>query len=173
MRDNKQKVNKTCYNINTNCSNFIFIHSEFSSSKCTLLVDSGAELSIFKTNKVSRTPVINYDAKCTITGINNLPLETIGSVLTKIYLPNNVTIDHTFQLVDSTFPIPTDGILGRDFLSKFRCTVNYDTWLLSGTVNFKDFQIPIEDNLNGAFVLPPRCEVLKQIHTEELLKITY
>lgn len=134
------------------------------------MVDSGAELSIFKLNKINQTSLINHEAKCTITGINTLPLETIGAASTKIHFSNDVSIDHTFHLVDSTFPIPTDGILGRDFLSKFRCIVNYDTWILSGSINTEQFQIPIEDNLNGEFVLPPRCEVLKEIHTEELLE---
>lgn len=162
-------MNKECYSINTNCSNFIKIKHEFSSSECTLLVDSGAELSILKINNIDLgNSLINSYGKCTITGINNLPVETLGSTSTKISLPSNVAVDHTFQLVDSSFPIPTDGILGRDFLTKFRCVINYDTWLLSGVFNSTEIHIPIEDNLNGEFVLPPRCEVLKQIHLDEL-----
>lgn len=106
--------------------------------------------------------------KCSITGINNSPIETLGSTVTKIFLSNNVEVEHTFQLVDSTIPIPTDGILGRDFLTKYRCVINYDTWLLSGVFKSEEIRIPIEDNLNGEFVLPPRCEVLKQIHYDEL-----
>lgn len=106
--------------------------------------------------------------KCSITGINNSPIETLGSTVTKIFLSNNVEVEHTFQLVDSTIPIPTDGILGRDFLTKYRCVINYDTWLLSGVFKSEEIHIPIEDNLNGEFVLPPRCEVLKQNHYDEL-----
>lgn len=158
---------KLVYQINTNCSNFIYIRLGFSSSECTLLVDSGAELSIFKNNKINQPLFINTNSKCSITGINNYSVQTLGSSETKIYLPDNSEIYHTFQLVDCSCPIPTDGILGRDFLIKFRCSINYDTWLLSGNFGSEEIQIPIEDNLNGEFVIPPRCEVLKRIHTEE------
>lgn len=70
----------------------------------------------------------------------------ILSTVTKKILSNNVEVDHTFQLVDSTFPIPTDGILGRDFLTKFCRIINYDTWLSSGFFTiFCDKEIKYKD----------------------------
>lgn len=164
----QQEVNKSCYQINTNCSNFIFVKLGFSSSESTLLVDSGAELSIFKVDKINQHHSINSQEKCTITGINSLPVETLGSTETTIYLPNNLKINHTFQLVDSSFPIPTDGILGRDFFTKFHCSINYDTWFLTIVYNGETIEVPIEDNLDGDFILPPRCEVFRQVYTENI-----
>lgn len=124
--------------------------------KCTLLVDTGAELSLVKINIINQlSSFINTDEILSFTGINTLPVKTMGSFSTEIVLPNNLKIKHKFQVMHSSFPIPTDGILGRDFLRKYRCSINYDKWLLSGFFNSDKVYIPIEDNIEGIFILPP------------------
>lgn len=106
--------------------------------------------------------VITTD-KCSITGIDNNPVQTIGSINANFQLPDNSAINHTFQVVEDNFPIPTDGILGRDFLSQYQCIINYDTWTLSCLNKGQLVEIIIEDNLKGDIVLPPRCEAFRQI----------
>lgn len=66
-------------------------------------------------------------------------------------------------------PIPTDGILGRDFLVNYRCIIDYDTWTLSGySKQSENFELTIEDTLNGDLILPPRCEVFRKLDTQHL-----
>lgn len=130
---------------------------------CTLLVDTGADISILKANIVNPTELVNVDENCSVTGITQQKLQTIGTITTDIICSNNTSIQHKFQLINEDFPIPTDGILGRDFLTKFRCTINYDSWLLTVFNAGTEIEFTIQDSLSGYFVMPPRCEVLRII----------
>lgn len=69
-----------------------------------------------------------------------------------------------FYLIEDDFPIPTDGILGRDFLTTYRCEINYDTWILAAHVNNIRLEIPIRNNLNGSVWVPARSEVFRLIN---------
>ena len=130
---------------------------------CTLLVDTGADVSILKSNVISESELVNINETCSITGITEQKLETIGTISTDIICPDNVLIKQKFQLIADEFPLPTDGILGRDFLTKFRCNINYDSWILTAFHENKEIEFTIQDNLSGHFVIPPRCEVLRII----------
>lgn len=88
-----------------------------------------------------------------------------GTITTDIIYPNNTLIQHKFQLINEDFPIPTDGILGRDFLTKFHCNINYDSWILTAFNADTEIEFTIQDNLGGYFMIPPRCEVLRIIDT--------
>lgn len=109
------------------------------------------------------TKFVKTDEKCLLTGINNNAIQTLGTSITDIQLSNDSVINHKFQIVDESFPIPTDGILGRDFLTKYHCIVNYDTWTLTCFIKNEAVEILIEDNLEGEIILPPRCEIFRQI----------
>lgn len=87
---------------------------------------------------------------------------------TDIILPNNLEISHKFQIINQNFPIPTDGILGRDFLSKYHCKIDYDAWILTCSTISGTVDIPIEDNLASSFTIPPHCEVYRQININNI-----
>ena len=76
---------------------------------------------------------------------------------------NDYQIANTFHLVDNTFAIPTDGILGRDFLTKHKCEIYYDAWELKIYFNANYFHIPIKDNLRGSIIIPARSEVIRHM----------
>lgn len=120
-----------CFNVNTSCSNFININLAASNKVCALLVDTGADISLLKSSIISQTELVNKTETCEITGITEQKLQTIGTISTDIICPDSVLINQKFQLIPDEFPIPTDGILGRDFLTKFRCNINYDSWILT------------------------------------------
>lgn len=45
--------------------------------------------------------------------------------------------------------------------------IDYDAWILTGTADGEDLSFADRnepDQMNGEFVLPPRCEVYRQIH---------
>lgn len=132
-------------------------------SKCTLIIDSGADISLFKIGKISPYQKINPAKKFNLTGVTDGSIETLAETTTNIRFHNGLTVEHTFQIVPNDFPIPTDGILGRDFLIKYRCNINYETWILNINVHNQLIDIPIEDNLNNAIVIPARCEVIRRI----------
>lgn len=74
-----------------------------------------------KPNKLNQNEIIAVDDKCIITGINEHSTETLGSMTIDLHVTNDLIVFHKFQIVNQEFPIPTDGILGRDFLSKYHC----------------------------------------------------
>ena len=91
---------------------------------------------------------------------------TQGSITTHINFPNRL-LEGKFRIVDNHFPIPTDGILGRDFLTKYKCKIDFDPWLLTLTTDQQEIAIPIEDNLKQSLYLPARHEVTRYVPTPE------
>lgn len=138
-------------------------------SVCTLLVDSGADISIFKTDKILTNHNINYKVKTRITGITEGEIETMAITETVLNFGNGIRVNHSFHLVDANFPILTDGILGRDFLSLFRCNIDYESWLLNFNIDNIAVSVPIQDTVNENYIIPQRCEVIRKIKD---LKIT-
>lgn len=127
------------------------------------MIDTGADISIFKLNKVLENQLIDSNQKCTISGISGEKMETFASADTFLTFQNATTLKQRFHLVDNNFPIHTDGILGRDFFINYKCNINYQTWMLSFNCKNEEFNVPIEDNLNDKFILPERCEVIRRI----------
>ena len=157
---------KQFLSINPSCSNFVTLKLDFLDSECTLLVDSGADISLFKTNKINPSTLVYTNEQCNISGINNYAVSTLGTAITKITLPNQKELHHKFHLVENHLPIPTDGILARDFLCKYYCTIDYDVWMLTGRSNSEVFELPIHDEFKGNIFLPPRSEVYRRINIE-------
>ena len=144
-----------------------------SNSTCTFMIDTGADISIFKLNKILPNHLINRDHRCMISGISGSKTETFASTHTSITFQGQHTVNHEFHLVEEHFPIFTDGILGRDFLTKFNCSIDYKSWILTFRHNNEEVTITIEDNINQGFILPERCEVVNKIEklqaTEDVL----
>lgn len=128
------------------------------------MIDTGADISIFKLNKVLNNQPIDKNNKCTISGISGKKLETYASTETFLTFQGRFMLKQKFFLVDGNFPIPTDGILGRDFLVNNKCNLNFETWLLSFIFNNEEISIPIEDNIENGILLPERSEVIRNIN---------
>ena len=108
-----------------------------SDSKCTLIVDTGSDISVIKSHKVKPTRIFYPNEKYPISGIGH------DKTLTQTYY---ILLEGKFHIVDYHFPIPTDGILDRDFLTKYRCKIAFDPWLLTLTINQQEIAIPVDDN---------------------------
>lgn len=87
-----------------------------SNSKVTLIIDSGADVSLFKINKIKPDRLISTANKIKLTGITDSQIETLASTSTEIIFGNGLKIRHKFQIVSSKFPIQTDG---RYFRTRF------------------------------------------------------
>lgn len=149
--------------MNLNASNFIAVNVQMTNARNTFIIDCGADISIFKISKLNPNYLINLTERIRLTGITDDTIETIASAETDLYFEGGLCIKHKFHLVNDEFPIMTDGILGRDFLSSHRCIIDYESWLLKFNVNNEEITIPIYDNLNNGFILPKRSEVVRRI----------
>lgn len=146
-------------------TNFITLKLEMCDKSCTLIVDTGADISLIKENILQKSTNIYTNHKCIINGVTSGKIETIGISHTNI-LMNGVKIPLNFQVVDKEFPIATDGILGRDFLAHYGTNICMRTWLLSFDYQNQTFEIPIEDKFDSKIIIPPRCQIVKKIDIE-------
>lgn len=149
--------------MNLGATNFIKLHVNMTSTKCSFIIDSGSDISIFKQDKIQYYQPINPNKRFKITGITDGVTETIAETETILKFENGLKLKHNFQIVNNDFPIPTDGILGRDFFCKYRCVIDYDQWLLKFIFENHMIEVPIEDNIDNGFILPSRCEIIKNI----------
>lgn len=127
------------------------------------IVDCGSDISIIKANRIKSTQIYYPDEKCNIIGIGHGSISTIGTTHTDL-LVEGMKIPHKFHIVEDNFPIPTDGIIGRDFLVNYRCKINYESWLLEVIINCEALKIPIVNNRASTIVLPARCETIKRLN---------
>lgn len=73
------------------------------------------------------TQIYYPNEKCIISGIGHNGISSLGSTFAKISI-ENVSVEQKFHIVENDFPIPTDGIIGRDFLTKYHCKIDYVPW---------------------------------------------
>jgi hypothetical protein len=87
------------------------------------LVDSGADVSLVKSQKLSTA---EYEPKdqVRVKGVEGSLIETHGSVETKI-LESEISIPYQLQLVSNQVDVRCDGILGRDFLQAMSVSICY------------------------------------------------
>lgn len=158
---------RTVYSVNLSSGSFVNIKLDLSDSKCQFIIDSGSDISLIKANRIKPMQQYNPKDKCSISGIGSGIIETYGSTTSNIIL-DNLIVHQSFYIVGNNFPIPADGILGRDFLAKHRCCIDYNSWLLSIYVNNEIITIPICDKNNRHNIIPPRCEILKSVNLPQL-----
>lgn len=72
-------------------------------------------------------------------------------------------LNHSFHVVPNEFRIPSDGILGKDFIKNYRCNIDYNNMILSFYFKNKKLVIPIlQGPEQDTIVLPARSEVIRK-----------
>lgn len=97
-----------------------------------------------------------------------LSIQIFQNFISSNILVDGIPIQQKFQIVSNDFPIPTDGIIGKDFLARYKCKIDYEPWILSFSIDNQLISIPIEDNFQNNLFLPPRCEVTRYIPNQNL-----
>lgn len=131
------------------------------------MIDTGADISLFKINENDNIQHILSDAKCRITGITNTETSSLGTITAKLYFDNNC-VNQEFHVVDDNFPISTNGILGRDFLMQTLCKIDYETFTISLYTNENETTIPMLTKLPKYenIIIPARMQVVKPINID-------
>jgi len=88
------------------------------------LVDSGADISLVKSQKLLSTAGYEPKDRVRVKGVDGSLIETHGSVETKI-LESEISIPYRLQLVSKQVDVRCDGILGRDFLQAMSASICY------------------------------------------------
>ncbi|CAI6355228.1 unnamed protein product [Macrosiphum euphorbiae] len=87
------------------------------------MIDTGSQVNILKINCLREELEVDETQKINLRGINECLTETIGKISILIEL-NGENIKTEFHIVSARFPIPKDGILGNEFLSKNNAIVD-------------------------------------------------
>lgn len=98
-------------------NDFVTIRTNASSLNNTFLIDTQADISIFKFGSINNANNISIDDSYNvhIRGITKNIITSLGCANLQLYF-NNSIITHEFHIVPDEFNIDTDGIIGKDFL---------------------------------------------------------
>lgn len=130
-------------------------------NNCSFLADTQADISIIKISALSHN--FNYNASeiIRIKGITSSSIKSLGTVLMNLII-DNIAIEHKFHLVTDEMAIPTDGIIGKDFIKMHKCKLDYETMLFKIHLPFAELEIPMTYGItNDSTIIPARSEVYR------------
>lgn len=144
-----------------NCSDFVILNCDNFAGSRLFLLDTQADISVIKNTAIKTDSFINDNDIIKIRGITDGFVQTYGTINTDIIL-NDYAIPQEFHVVSDTFAIPSDGILGRDFIKNNKCQIDYKNMEISFNYYNQTFSLQILDSINSdTNVLPPRSEVFR------------
>ena len=140
------------------------------------MIDTGSQVNILKINCLRENLEVDETQKINLGGITECLTKTIGKISIVIKL-NDENIRTEFHIVNARFPIPKDGILGNEFLSKNNAIVDIaNNRLIIQTTshtltNFKEADKtsfiklnPRTETIVGIQIADPLIEVRKYIY---------
>lgn len=146
-------------------SDFIVVNSSSSDQKLIILVDSQADISIIKLSALKKIVKIDNNEVVIMRGITNETISSMGSCFVNISI-QNLSIEHKFHVVSDEFPMPAHAIVGKDFLRRHGCYIDYCTMMF--TVNPKGAPLGRtqlkSEVMHGISALAPRSESFKLFH---------
>ena len=89
-------------------------------SPARIMIDTGAGRNLIKRNSVNPNLPIDEKNALKLTGINNLPLFTMGQI--QINILGYPTI---LNIIPNEVPIDENGVLGSEFFREHKVNINY------------------------------------------------
>lgn len=164
---------KHIFSLNLKYSEFIYLNTQNTGNDITYLVDTQADISIIKVNSIHPNSSINTYNAISIRGVTDGIINSLGTMEDTIFI-QDTCITHTFQVVPENFNIPSDGIIGKDFLINNKCTINYDDFSLSIPINNLNFKIFMSNGPEkNTIVIPPRSEVIRNFCMREFMQTQF
>lgn len=131
---------------------------------CSLLVDTQADISVIRYSSLRNGSFIDGTQTIRIKGVTEQIIQSIGIIDATIHI-DEISIAHVFHVVPDEFGIPSDGILGKDFLKIHRCVLDYEDMTLSFSVLDTRVSIGIHGGPSEDLVtIPARSEVYRTFH---------
>lgn len=147
------------FNFHSDFTDYISLQTNLSNSNCNFLVDTQADISVIKIS--SLTSELYYDTSeiTLIKGITNDSMRCLGTISIELTIDNTI-IEHKFHLVTDEFAIPTDGIIGKDFVKQHKAILNFETMQFILQLPFGKISTNINSELQqGVSMIPARSEV--------------
>lgn len=137
--------------------------SNHDNKKCCFLLDSGASLSAYKYRHVLEHNIPIHKDNVTVNGLGG-KVQAIGYVYVPLILGDE-TISHKF-FVFNNLPIKANGILGRDFLNKYKAQLDFDKNFVNLHTDITSIRLPIVNTCDIIFEIPARSESVHFIETD-------
>lgn len=145
-------------------SDYIAIQTNLSDQSNTFLADSQADISVIKTSALTKNYTYNPNEIISVKGVTHESIHSLGTIYLDLII-DGMCIEHKFHLFDDNLNIPTDGIIGKDFLRAHNCQINYGDMTLTIRTHFRELTLQIQTELeNGDVFIPPRAEIFKLFH---------
>lgn len=132
-------------------------------------MDSQADISVIKISSLSDSCIIDSNNRTNIVGITDGSVQSLGTIQTSLLFgPSHYPIELEFTVVPANFPIPVDGIIGKDFIKYYKCSLDYFTNTFTVRHSSNLFDVPILDNTchSNYHLIPPRCEVIRYFNLQ-------
>ena len=166
MKINKIKFQRTSFFVIKNTilatSNLCFV--QLGSKNESWLVDTGASISALKYEHAHEWRIPIHKDGLVINGVGG-KIQAIGYVLLKLVVSDQM-ITHKFYVFES-LPCKSNGILGQDFLSKYKSTLNFKNNTISLILeNNNKISLPLFVYENKqSYSVPSRSETIHYIDT--------
>ena len=119
----------------------------FQNNSKKFLIDTGSEISLFRNNNSFK---IDKNDISKLYGIDDNPISTLGVSYLTLELPNiSKSLKIKFSIVDDQFPIPVDGILGLDFIEKFKIKLDFHNSKILITLGDTEYTINLSNETNS------------------------
>lgn len=143
-------------------SDFIMVSTPAAHNDITLLVDTESDITIIKLSALKSNLNINRNEIISMRGITNERKLSLGSVNINFNFAH-LSLEHKIHVVPDDFPLPSNGILGKDFLKRHHCLIDYGEMTLAirpnGIASAKtNILSQIAQNIT---VVPPNSETFK------------
>lgn len=158
---NNDHVICACSNVNSTIFSVLGAAHSF-------LIDTGASLSVVRYEDIIRWNIPYHIERVRINGIGGDIFSEGYTYLDLQY--NDQYFRHKFYIIKN-LPCRTDGIIGQDFLSKFKCILNFELNTMTLINHDKAVTLLLQMGrlgFNNFITLPPRCESLHYIDTSYL-----
>lgn len=153
------------FNLNLNHTAYATLDVNISKVKICALIDSGAQTSLIKINRLKSRTYIDTTQKCKFSGITKGYITSVGVVSAKIFL-NDHNINFNLHVVEEDFPLPADAILGNDFLNQYKCIIDFNEKKLQ--INLSNHAHEVIEFIQNpeqffTYVIPARSQVIRYL----------
>lgn len=143
--------------LNLENADYIEFQTNVTNGLAYILVDSQADVCILKKDSLNGEYKLDTSDVIDVTGVVKDPIRALGSTVVKIFI-ENLEFRHKFYIMPSSFNIPSDGIIGKDFNKEYNCVIDYGRESFTIRTKLRDVEIPIHMYSKDTLVIPPRCE---------------
>jgi hypothetical protein len=108
-----------------NFAYFVYFKIDFKGNYVSFLLDPGADISTIRNSLVAQDQAVNTKYILSKSGVTKGKAMSLDTVEQDIFIEKYYLL-HEFQVVEDDFPIPTAGLLGKDFFLDFKSIIEFE-----------------------------------------------